>query len=151
VPCRERAHRAILRAPGGAGVCRRASALNVPAIVGLNVAPDLETDVGAWNVIEAFAVQRADLHVLDGLGFHWQIGCLRAADYRQSCGRAKKHALLSHGVSPKCVSRRAEMALSRFLQLLLAISISVVRACTLRLTHFPHRQFVTVICTEQIK
>src|SRR3954447_20463576 len=67
VPCRVRAYRAILRARG-AGVLRRTSAGDVPAVVGSDVATNLQADVSARNVVEALAVEGADLHVFDRLG-----------------------------------------------------------------------------------
>src|SRR5262245_26318763 len=89
----------------GTGVMLLPAAGAVPAIVGLHIAANLETDVGAWNVIKAFTVERTDFHVLDGLGLHRQIGCLRATDCGQRSGGAEKHTLRDcHAMSPQmCV------------------------------------------------
>jgi hypothetical protein len=43
------------------------------------------------------------------------------------------------------------MALSRFFQLLLTISNFSGAHLHIQATHFPHGQFVTAICTAQIK
>jgi hypothetical protein len=52
----------------------------VPAIVGLNVAADLETDLSSGDVIEALAVERAYLHIFDRLGFDRKIRSLRPSN-----------------------------------------------------------------------
>src|SRR5262245_54593524 len=89
MPRRVRAHRAVLRTVR-ARVMLLPAAGAVPAIVGLHIAADLETDVAAWNVVEALAVQRADLHVLDRLGFDWKIGSLCSRNRDKSCRGAEK-------------------------------------------------------------
>src|SRR4029450_3057973 len=103
MPRRERVDRAVLRA-GTATVVRRTSAGDVPAVVGLRIAADLETDIAARNVIEARAIEAADFHILDGLGLHREISGLRAAYCSQRGGGAKKHALCNwHERPPACV------------------------------------------------
>src|SRR5207244_12544371 len=63
--------------PAGSGIGWLPAASDFPAIVGSDIAADLETDVSARNVVETLAVQRADLHVLDRLGLDGKIGSLR--------------------------------------------------------------------------
>jgi len=48
--------------------------------VDAQIAAELDTGVGAGNVEEAGAIQRADPHILDRLGFDGKIGGLGAAD-----------------------------------------------------------------------
>src|SRR5207302_7613139 len=50
----------------------------------------LHTDVGTGNVIEASAIQAADLHILNGLGFNWEIGGLTCCGHNDPRSRTKK-------------------------------------------------------------
>src|SRR5262249_7500428 len=67
MPRRVRAHRAVLRT-ATVGVVRRTRAGHVPAVVGTDVAADLQANVAAGDVIDPLAVEWADLHVLDPPG-----------------------------------------------------------------------------------
>src|SRR5262249_8359959 len=89
MPRRVRVDRAILRA-GAATVVLRAGTGYVPAIVGLNVTADLETNVTARNGVETSAVEIADLHVLDRLGLDRKIGSLRPRTRDKSCRGAEE-------------------------------------------------------------
>src|SRR5262245_31819451 len=89
MPRRIWAHRAILR-PIGAGVVRLPAASNVPTIVGPDVATDLQTDVSAGDVVEALAIEGADLHVFDRFGLDGKIGSLRPRNCDKSCRRAEE-------------------------------------------------------------
>ena len=89
MPRRVRAHRAILRARS-TRVVRRARAGDVPAVVGSDIAADLEADVAARDVVEALAVEGADLHVFDRLGLDGKIGCLRPRNCDESCRGAEE-------------------------------------------------------------
>src|SRR5215470_11134728 len=127
MPRRIRIDGAVLRAVG-ASVMLLSVPSGVPAIVGLHIAADLEADVGAWDVVEALAVERADFDILDGLRFHWQIGCLGAAYCGQRRRGAEKHSLrYCHVSPPEGVTEGRDGPLA-FLLLLLAIPKSVVRA-----------------------
>src|SRR5215467_1503152 len=66
------------------------AASGVPAIVGPDVTADLETDLSARNIVESFAVQRADLHVFDRLGLDGKIGSLRPRHCDKSCRGAEE-------------------------------------------------------------
>src|SRR5262249_13208646 len=81
--------RTILSAVG-TGVVLLPVAGAVPTVVGLHVAADLETDVGARDVVEALAVERADSHVFDRLGLHRKIGSLGSGNRPKSCRGAEK-------------------------------------------------------------
>src|SRR5262245_35205904 len=101
MPRRIRIDRAILRAVC-AGVVLLSAAGAVPAVVGLHIAADLETDLTAWNVEEALAVQRADLHVLDRLSLDRKISSLRSRySDKPCCGAKKKTLRYSHVPSSK--------------------------------------------------
>src|SRR5712671_5969217 len=69
---------------------RLPAARGVPAVVGPHVAADLETDVGARNVVEALAVEGADLHVFDRFGLDGKIGSLRPRHCDKSCRGAEE-------------------------------------------------------------
>ena len=78
---------AIVHVVGGAILERLVGApvLGVAAarkerIFGSNLAANTNASVGAGDVVESEAVERADLHVFDGLGFHRKIGGLGPAD-----------------------------------------------------------------------
>src|SRR5262245_32949696 len=69
---------------------RLSATCGIPTILGLHIAADLETDVSARNVVEALAVEGADLHVLDRLGLDGKIGSLRPRHCDKSCRRAEE-------------------------------------------------------------
>ena len=75
MPGRVLRDRAILRTLR-AGIGRRAGARDVPAVVGADIAAELDAGVAARDVVETFTIERADLHVLDRLGLDGKIGCL---------------------------------------------------------------------------
>src|SRR5207244_5229338 len=76
--------------PAGSGIGWLPAASDVPAIVGSDIAADLETDVSARNVVETLAVQRADLHVFDRFGLDGKIGSLRPRNCDKSCRGAEE-------------------------------------------------------------
>ena len=61
--------------------------------VGTQVAAQLDAGIGARDVVETRAVQRADLHVFDRLGLQRKIGRLCPADSDQGRCRAEDKAL----------------------------------------------------------
>src|SRR5262249_30001593 len=71
-------------------ILHRASAGDVPAVVGPDVTTNLQADVSAWNVVEALAVEGADLHVFDRFGLDGKIGSLRPRNCDKSCRRAEE-------------------------------------------------------------
>jgi hypothetical protein len=52
--------------------------------VGAHVAAELDAGVGAGNVEEACAIERADLHIFDRLGLDRKVGGLCAADHGEA-------------------------------------------------------------------
>src|SRR5206468_12205436 len=74
--------------PASSSVVRLPAAGDVPAVVGLDIAADLQTDVSTRNVVETLAVKRADLHVLDRLGLDGKIGSLRP----RNCDKSSRGA-----------------------------------------------------------
>lgn len=76
------AHHAVVGGAGVGVVRERTPAGEVadaaPAILEAGPAADLQADVGARNVVEPCAVERANLHVLDRFGLDGKIGCRHA-------------------------------------------------------------------------
>jgi hypothetical protein len=71
-----------------------------------NPAADLQARVGARDVIETRAVERANLHVLDRFGLNGKIGCLRPCHRNETrCGAKEKAFHHLHLEPPKhCLS-----------------------------------------------
>ncbi|GCC45910.1 hypothetical protein chiPu_0030288, partial [Chiloscyllium punctatum] len=76
---------------GVAGVIR----VRVHDDVGAQVAAQLDTGVGARDVIETGTIQGANLHVLDRFGLDGKIGRLSSAD-RDECRRRAEDKALNH-------------------------------------------------------
>src|SRR5215470_9638223 len=72
------------------------AAKGVPFVIGPNITTDLETDLGARDVVEALAVERADLHVFDRLGLDRKIGSLRPRNRDKCCGGAEEKIFHLH-------------------------------------------------------
>src|SRR4029079_11529783 len=60
------------------------------------VAADLDTHVGAGDVIEPDAIQAADLHIFDGLGLDREIGSLRARQREKTACAADQETFEPH-------------------------------------------------------
>src|SRR6266576_400263 len=104
MPRRILRHRAVLRALR-ARIGRRAAARNVPPVVGAHVAAELDAGVAARDVVEAFTIKRADLHVLDRLGLDGKIGSLCPSDRNQTgCGPEEKTFRHLHYEPPSSLS-----------------------------------------------
>src|SRR4029450_9171545 len=68
----------------------RAARSVVIEILAAHISADLEADVGAWDVVEALAVKRADLHVLHRRCLDRHVGGLRPSDRNKSRGRPEE-------------------------------------------------------------
>src|SRR5262249_54560834 len=75
--------------PGG----RAVGAGRIEGDVGADVAADLDAGVGAGNVEEAGAIERADFDILYRFGLDRKVGCLRATRDQQARGRTEDNGL----------------------------------------------------------
>jgi hypothetical protein len=71
-------------------IVHRATAGDVVSVVRTDIAREADTGVGARDVIEPVAIERADLHVLDRLGLDGEIGSLRPDHCDQTRRRAEE-------------------------------------------------------------
>ncbi len=89
MPGRVVAGRAVLCA-ARSRVVRSTGTGDVVAVVGPDIARELDTRVGAGDVVPTVSVQRTDLHVLDRLGLDGKIGSLRPGNRDQTRRRTEE-------------------------------------------------------------
>ena len=85
-------HQAVA-STGNAALVRVEVRIGAQHGVSTQVTTQLDAGVGARDVVETGAVQRADLHVFDRLGLHGKIGCERPGGGHQAGSRAEKECL----------------------------------------------------------